>query len=380
MTVGMSHAVATWPGSLRPCGLPALSLACTLGVAAPVVAQGRGEPSLIREVLGDGIYLFRAPSAMDLWTATNVVVIVNERDVVVFDSNARPSTTRRVIAEIRRLTDKPVRELINSHWHMNHWSGNAEYAKAFPGLEIIATTESRDYMKRMGAGFFAPEIDHEIVQDAKAALDSAKGDARHSAQQDFDAAMQFEQEMAATPRVLPNLAYRDTLIFWSGTREFRLFRETGDASGSTVLYLPRERLLVTGDVLVSPEDGKGPPPWTTNSNAVTPWLESLKSLNELDVGTVVPGQGPAMHDKRYLTLTNDLFDAVLSQVHHALEHGVVTLADVKQAVNVDSIAARYVPKSPLPAYWRPWLEVFIGKVYVESLDGARVDKKADLLH
>jgi glyoxylase-like metal-dependent hydrolase (beta-lactamase superfamily II) len=60
-------------------------------------------------------------------------------------------------------------------------------------------------------------------------------------------------------------------------------------------------------VLVSPENGQGPPPWTTNSYAVTPWLESLRRLEALDARVVVPGQGPAMHDKAYLRRTIELF-------------------------------------------------------------------------
>ena len=51
---------------------------------------------------------------------------------------------------------------------------------------------------------------------------------------------------------------------------------TGDATGSAVLYLPADKILVTGDVLVSPPDGEGPPPWTTNSYAIAPWLASLR--------------------------------------------------------------------------------------------------------
>ena len=42
-----------------------------------------------------------------------------------------------------------MRTLINSHWHQDHWSENAEYVKAFPGLQIVATTQTRDYTKRM---------------------------------------------------------------------------------------------------------------------------------------------------------------------------------------------------------------------------------------
>src|SRR4029079_364553 len=183
-------------------------------------------------------YLFRAPSDLDMWTATNVVVVINDDDVVVFDSNTRPVTARMVIAEIRKLTPKPVRTLINSHWHMDHWSGNDEYVKAFPGIQIIASTETRDYMKRMSAKFFQEEVS---VERARAALDSAirtgmqrdgtplTADARRVQEAEVTDAVAFAAEVTTIPRVLPTMAFRDTLVFWRGRREFRLIRETGDA-------------------------------------------------------------------------------------------------------------------------------------------------------
>src|SRR5262249_32920288 len=138
-----------------------------LGLAAAVPATGdpletdvaRAEALLIHEDLGGGVHVFRAPSDLDYWTATNSVVVVNDEDVVVFDSCTRAVTARAVIAEIRKVTPKPVRILINSHWHQDHWSGNDEYAKAFPGLRIVATEQTRDYMKRMGAAFFLRSLE-----------------------------------------------------------------------------------------------------------------------------------------------------------------------------------------------------------------------------
>jgi cyclase len=360
-------------------------------LAMIVTALSAGQPSpdltIKKEVLADGVYLFRAPSGLDAWTATNVVAVVNDRDVTVFDSNTRPATTRMVIAEIKKVTDKPVRTLINSHWHMDHWSGNAEYAKAFPAIQIIATSECRDYMTRMGPRFFEQEA-LSSMRPAVAAFDSAKktgkqGDGspftaemRKNEEQAIQRAYAFAHEMATVPRVLPTLAYRDTLVLWSGGREFRLFSETGDATGSTVMYLRKEKILVTGDVLIAPEDGVGPPPWTTNSYAVTPWLNSLRSLAALDIDVIVPGQGPAMHDKRYLTLTIDLFSSAIDQVHAALQRGSVTLADVLGAVDVDSLGARFTPgvTKPSSGVWLDWRTGFITKAYEEAVDGIRVDR------
>lgn len=336
---------------------------------------------LKREQLAEGIHLFRAPSDLDLWTATNSVVIINDRDVTVFDSSTRAVTARMIIAEIRKLTDKPVRTLINSHWHMDHWSGNDEYVKAFPGLQIIATTGTRDYMSRMSPGFFADSI-HAGLQRAKTALDEAiktgrQADGtplteavRREKEKELEETASFAKEVAALPRVLPNVAFQGELTFWSGAREFRLFTATGDATACAVLHLPAEKILVTGDVFVRPESGEGPPPWTTNSYAITPWLESLRRFEALDARIIVPGQGPAQHDEASLKLTADLFAAIIDQVHAALERGVYRLDDVQAAVNVDAIGVQFTPGATAPPEgFKRWVATVVRKVVQESLDG-----------
>src|SRR5262249_38318645 len=145
---------------------------------------------------------------------------------------------------------------------------------------------------------------------------------------------------------------------------------TGDATASTVLYLPGRRVLVTGDVLVSPEDGKGPPPWTTNSYSVTPWLETLRRLDALELDAIVPGQGPTMHDRTDLRRTIQLFAAVLDQVHAALERGEYSLEKVQASVAVDDIGRAYAPGTPLSEDFRLWKQYFSKKAMQEALDGA----------
>jgi glyoxylase-like metal-dependent hydrolase (beta-lactamase superfamily II) len=306
--------------------------------------------ALEKTTLAEGIYLFRAPSTLDLWTSSNTVVVVNDSDVVVFDSNARASTSRMVIAEIRKITTRPVRMLINSHWHMDHWLGNAAYADAFPGLQIIATTETRDYMARLPLQFF---INSAGVARAQAALDTAiatgkasdgtplTAERRRQLENNLAESTALATELTAMRQVLPTVTFQDTMRFRRGGREFRLFSATGDASGSTVLYLPAERLLVTGDVLVRQENGEGAQPWTTNSYKIAPWLASLRAMEALDVAIIVPGQGPALRDKAYLRLTIALYESIIRQVHAALEKGAVRLDQVQAGEKLDEIRQQF---------------------------------------
>lgn len=366
-------------------GLLVLSLASVVIEGAEVKLEnsvaGAGKV-LIKEKLGDDIYVFRAPLDLEQWTSTNSVVVINDDDVVVFDSCTRAVTARAVIAEIRKLTPKPVRLLVNSHWHQDHWSGNGEYAKAFPGLRIVTTAQTRAFMSHMGPKFFVDETSRGADQERAALAEAVKSGKlpdgsplttaeRARRENELVIADQFTAEVAALPRVLPNLVYNGEMSFWSGRREFRLISVTGDASASTVMYLPGEKLLVTGDALVSPEDGAGPPPWTTTTYDISRWLDSLRRLDTLDANIIVPGQGPVQHDKAYLRRTIELFAAVIDQVHAALDRGLVKLAEVQAAVDVDRIGLQYTPGKEKPdADFHAWVGALSKKAMQESLDGA----------
>lgn len=364
----------------------AAALAASISSAPLETSVEKARGMLIKEELGNGVYVFRAPEALDVWTSSNSVVIVNDTDVVVFDSPTRAVTAKAVIAEIRALTPKPVTVLINSHWHQDHWSGNDEYVQAFPGLRIIATEQTRDYMSRMPANYFAAQVESSAKRRRAMLAESARtgkladGTAvspKDRAQLEAEAALaeQAAAEVRALPRILPNLVFRDEMRFWSGQREFRLLSVTGDATASTILFLPGSRILATGDALVSPEDGHGPPPWTTNSYSVTPWLESLRRMAALDPAFVVPGQGPTMHDKAYLVRTAELFAAIISQVQAALARGLITEDEVRKVVSVDEIGLAYTPDTGLDENFHGWVGRLTVKAMQEAQDGAaRINK------
>src|SRR4030095_8107914 len=97
----------------------------------------------------------------------NSVAIETDDDVLVFDTTTRPSTAKTILAEIRKLTTKPVRFVVNSHWHPDHWSGNEVFAAADPGLQIIATEKERDFMLNTSA-FWSPYLSKALADEGKA--------------------------------------------------------------------------------------------------------------------------------------------------------------------------------------------------------------------
>jgi cyclase len=67
-----------------------------------------------------------------------VLIVINDEDVLVVDSSMLPSTARTIIGEIRKLTPKPVRYLVNTHWHDDHVFGNSVFREEWPALQIIS--------------------------------------------------------------------------------------------------------------------------------------------------------------------------------------------------------------------------------------------------
>lgn len=125
--------------------LPLVVLSLVLAVgplaaaqAAPETATDPSAPSFAFEEVAPGVWaaLRREPAGMGF--DANSVFLVNEADVVVVDTNVTPESARASLAALRRVTDKPVSVVINTHWHEDHVLGNQVYRDAFPGVEIVA--------------------------------------------------------------------------------------------------------------------------------------------------------------------------------------------------------------------------------------------------
>ena len=118
---------ARWAGRALLVGMLMLA-----GAARPT-AQDRPAPT--RTEIAPGIHLFRTAPYGDVGLDGNSIAIISTNGVLVFDTNGTPSAAAAVLAEIRKLTPQPVRYVVNSHWHWDHWYGTEVYARAFPGRD-----------------------------------------------------------------------------------------------------------------------------------------------------------------------------------------------------------------------------------------------------
>ena len=124
-----------------------LALLFILLVASSAFADSSSVTERTVTKIADGIYEIRHRDAPNFFPQGNTTVIVGDRDVLVVDACYLPSSAREDIAQIGQWTDKPVRYLVNTHWHADHTRGNGAYAEAFPSINIISQTATRELIQ-----------------------------------------------------------------------------------------------------------------------------------------------------------------------------------------------------------------------------------------
>jgi glyoxylase-like metal-dependent hydrolase (beta-lactamase superfamily II) len=294
--------------------------------------------------LADGVYAaIYSEFRMDP-VEGNSLVVVGSDGVLVLDSGHSPHTARGIIGEIRKITDRPVRYLVNSHWHDDHVFGNQAYTDAFPGIKVIAHQQTRVEMEQRSiAGLKEYGVEYWTRMAERFEGQLAKG-TRADGQPWTDAQKTRLREQARTVReylpkipeqriVLPNVTLDGSATIHLGDREVRLVHAgSGNTPGDIAVYLPREKILATGDLVVHPS------PFAYGSE-IAPWIDTLKRIRDLDAGVIIPGHGPVMRDKTYVDLVIGLFESLWSQVTTAKKAGL-SLEETRKTIDLSSFRDR----------------------------------------
>ena len=291
------------------------------------------------ESVGKDIYAFIAPEPKVPIVSGNSVAIIGSEAVLVVDSGEFPALTRRMIVDIKSKTNKPVRYLVNTHWHSDHIVGNGVYASEFPGLSIISTTFTRQAMNDYQSKFL--EMQKTAYPQAmegfkKALQESKKPDGAPMTEEDkrfFSGVVEVLGELIPQLKdikyVGPNVTFTDQISIDLGGRDVKvLWLGKANTAGDALVYVPDQQFLATGDVVVWPT------PYATNSY-IGSWINLMDKLLAMDVSTIVPGHGPVMHDKSYMQTVRRLLVDLNDQTRQAVAQGL-SLDETKKKVNLQS--------------------------------------------
>jgi cyclase len=228
---------------------------------------------------------------------SNGTFIVNQDDVVVVDTQRRPAWARDLITEIKKVTNKPVRYVINTHYHLDHWLGNEAYVDAYgPGVTFIAQTNTRqDAIERGIPGAkdnIAKDIPDQIGKLQKMLADGKddKGnpltaDSRKLVKQQLDSQKATLDVLKSARYVVPTVTYDKSLVLNDGDREIDLmYLGRGHTRGDTVVYLPKDKVVITGDLV----NARIP---VFRDGHAAEWVEVLNAITKLDWDFLIPGHG-----------------------------------------------------------------------------------------
>jgi cyclase len=280
-------------------GAAAIGLAPQSSVTAQSTPKPPGTnykgPAFTFTKIADGVY--HAIGTGSLVVMSNAAIIEGERDVLVVDSHVSPGGAWALQEELKAITPKPIRWVVNSHYHFDHSHGNQIYG---PEVQIIGHDFTR---QQMVAGksqdspareFFVGGVPN-TIKAIEGRLASATDDKTKAMLQDQLAIQRNHLEGTnAVKPTPPTLTLSETMTLHLGAREVRLlFLGRGHTAGDVVVYLPKERLVATGDLLIEGPSYMG-------DAFFTDWIRTIETLKGLDFETVLPGHGRSWTGKAKL--------------------------------------------------------------------------------
>ena len=275
--------------------MKAISLILALLLQAPS-AVTVGKANRFAKI-ADGVYYATATGSMV--TGSNNVVIIGSRDVLVVDTGTTPAAARAFIQDLKLLTPKPVRYVVNTHFHYDHTDGNQVYAgtadiiaheyvkQAIETLDVL----HREPFKTSQLTNVPRRIDM-LKQQVAAANDPA---AKRMLEQQLKVAQEGWEQLKEIKPTPPNVTYSTKKVLDLGGREVQLlFLGRGHTNGDTVAFLPKERIVATGDLMESQIAYMGDAQFDE-------WGTTLDALKKLDFETDLPGHGMPFKGKALIT-------------------------------------------------------------------------------
>ncbi len=252
--------------------------------------------------------------------------VVGSEGVIVFDGGGTALMSERALAKIRSVTDKPVTHVVISHWHGDHNLGIYRLLDEFPHAQVIGHSFTRaamlgapmDYVRGYPDAVprletrFRKLLDSGVTSGGEPIPDSM----RDNLQTVLDHAELIHSEYNRVRVTPPTITFSDRLEIHSGDRVVELRHlGHGNTAGDIVMWLPEERIVATGDLVVLPTPyGFNVPPRV--------WAETLRELKALSFTTLIPGHGDIQTDSTYVDLLIETAESIADQRDAFLAKGM----------------------------------------------------------
>ena len=224
----------------------------------------------------------------------NTGIVVGDDAIMVIDTQATPVMAQDVIRHIRTVSDKPIRYVVLSHYHAVRVLG----ASGYRADHVIASRDTYDLIVERGEADMKSEIERfpRLFQ----AVESVPG------------------------LTWPTLVFEKRMTLWIGKVQVEIMQlGRGHTKGDTVVWLPQERILFSGDLV---EFGATP---YTGDAYLADWPATLDAIAALKPVKLVPGRGASLQTEAQVAAGLDGTRAFITEMFAAVKAGAASGKDLR---------------------------------------------------
>jgi glyoxylase-like metal-dependent hydrolase (beta-lactamase superfamily II) len=342
--------------------------------AAPTVSADSGHLETV-DALAPHVWLIRQIEPFQVQPVGNVMVIEQGDGLILIDSGGSPGSGRRVAALAQSVAEKPVKAVVLTHWHPDHPLGVPAILERWPAVRIIAHRRTRDHLLGAPMRDFprgAPDhaAEEKLTRGAEAAMvflqrNAADASLSPRERDGFDAASRalraLRADMAGVRVIAPTEVFDQKLVIPDPDVPVEILHMgRANTDGDAIAWLPRQRIVATGDIVVSPVPfGFGSYP--------ADWIETLGKIRALDFAILVPGHGHPQKDTAYLDRLVGLIAEVRRQAAPLAASGV-PLDEARARIDLSRHKVLFAGTDPWLGRWfdQYWVRPFVAAAWREA--------------
>lgn len=273
--------------------------------------------------IGAGLYAYTAEGD------PNSGVIIGDDAVMVVDAQATPITAADVISRVAKITDKPIKYLLLTHYH----AARALGASAYRSVEILASDVTRGLLTERGK----QDMDSEVARFPRL----------------------FRSAETIPSLTWPTITFPDQISIWLGRREVRIMHiGRGHTAGDVIAVVPDAGVVFSGD-LVEHKSA-----CYCGDAHFTDWLATLDHLAELQANAMVPGRGAALPTPEMVRESIDLTSNFVSTLYGSVQDSVAKGRSLKDTF--DFVRLTMDPKFRSFAIYEHCLPFSVCRAYDEA--------------
>jgi len=282
--------------------------------------------------VANGIYFAHArPQAM---INCNAAIFVRSQDVVVVDAHSKPSAAASLIGQIKReITTKPVRYVINTHFHWDHTQGNHAYRLTGETVDFIASAATKELMENLAiarmkasVGAVPQQIDTLRSQAARSSSAAEKAFCADQVRQ-LEA---YQAELKDYTLELPTITFDKSYLLQDPAHDLHIeFHGHAHTAGDVVVFCPQARTIATGDVI------HGSLPFIADGFPRI-WPGTIDSIGRADFNSIMPGHAGLQTGRTVMTNMRNYIEELTGRVEEGKKAGL-TVAEMQQRITVASL-------------------------------------------